>query len=173
MLKIDFTRNGLARPHFSMANACHILGYHPRVQSPMGKSLHSSRQFSAIPGIEIRRTGHICLISKNFSVSKCLPLISYIENRLTLGLMNWMGSMRDQILKHDRTSLQVLSENIAAIVEKEYNEKLNKYITTLANDLSATYKRSINAKEANLDLSVLEQMDLVRAKFIRNFQSNL
>ena len=78
-----------------------------------------------------------------------------------IGLLKWMGETRDQILKHDRTSLQVLSENIATIIEKDSNIKLSTYLTTLADDLLTSYKRSIKAEEPKPELSFLEQMDLV------------
>ena len=72
-----------------------------------------------------------------------------------------MGDTRDQILKHDRTSLQVLSENIATIIEKENNVKLSKFLSSIANDLQASYKRSINVEEPRTYLPSFEQMDLV------------
>ena len=76
-----------------------------------------------------------------------------------------MEKMKDQILKHDRTSLQVLTENIAAIIEKEHNVKLSRFITSVADDLSSSYKRTIKVTEQSMDLSFLEQMDLVNINF--------
>ena len=72
-----------------------------------------------------------------------------------------MGETKDQILKHDRTSLQVLSENIATIIEKENNVRLRTFLTSVADDLLSYYKRSIKVEEPSTDLSFLEQMDLV------------
>ena len=76
-----------------------------------------------------------------------------------------MGETKDQILKHDRTSLQVLSENIATIIEKENNVRLSTFLTSLADDLLTSYKRSIKADEPSMKLSFLEQMDLVNTEF--------
>ena len=85
-------------------------------------------------------------------------------NNLT-GFLKWMADTRDQILKHDRTSLQVLSENIATIIEKDNNVKLSKFLSSIANDLQISYKRSFKVEEPRTDLPSFEQMDLVSGRF--------
>ena len=76
--------------------------------------------------------------------------------------MDWVKEVKHQIGKHDRAGLQILSENIASIIEKEENTDLKTYFQLLNENLSKDYKRGIVVdKRSRKIITLLEQMDLV------------
>lgn len=72
-----------------------------------------------------------------------------------------MKEVKHQIDKHDRLSLQIVSDNIAKIVEKENDMNLSKYIRSLNENLSKAYTRSIKDDGDPKVSPLLEQMDVV------------
>ena len=72
-----------------------------------------------------------------------------------------MKEVKHQIDKHDRLSLQIVSDNIAKIVEKENDMNLSKYIRSLNENLSKAYTRSIKDEGDPKVSPLLEQMDVV------------
>ena len=77
------------------------------------------------------------------------------------GLIQWMKEVKHQIDKHDRLSLQIVSDNIAKIVEKENDMNLSKYIRSLNENLSKAYTRSMKDEGDSKLSPLLEQMDVV------------
>ncbi len=78
------------------------------------------------------------------------------------GVVDWAKEVRHQIGKHDRASLQILSENIVSIIEKAKKSDLKTYLQSLNDKLLKVYKRSSieNARQSKMVTS-LQQIDLV------------
>ena len=77
----------------------------------------------------------------------------------TVGFIQWMDSVKQQLKKHDRFALQVASKDIQTVLEKDKGMSMKEFIRSISNTFTKSYKRTLGENQRGL--SQLDQLDLV------------